>query len=340
MTEQTVAASTGTAVPAAESDRFTVRLENFTGPFDLLLNLISRHELDITEVALSVVTDEFVQYIRRLQASGQDWALDEASEFLVVAATLLDLKAARLLPSGEVENEEDIALLEARDLLFARLLQYRAFKEVARLIGDRLSAESSRHPRLVALEPQFAALLPELILRTTPEDFAALAAKALAPKPAVAVEVGLAHLHAPAVSVREQAEILAVRLQEHGAASFRVLVADADTTLVVVARFLALLEMYRDQVVGFDQVSPLGELTVHWRSPDNDWSAEALTEEYDADDAVEPAEGVSEATAVTDADVADAVRRRRERDAAPDDSAEGDGTGNDHTESAEGQDDD
>lgn len=280
-------------------DRFTVRLENFTGPFDLLLNLISKHEMDVTEIALAVVTDEFVQYIRRLQASGQDWALDEASEFLVVAATLLDLKAARLLPAGEVENEEDIALLEARDLLFARLLQYRAFKEVARLIGDRLSAESSRHPRLVALEPPFAALLPELILMTTPEDFAALAAKALAPKPTVPVEVGLAHLHAPAVSVREQAEILAHRLQEGGAASFRALVADADTTLVVVARFLALLEMYRDLVVGFDQVAPLGELTVHWRSPDADWSAEALTEEYDADDG-------------GDDDENDAVRERRE----------------------------
>nr|WP_229659781.1 ScpA family protein [Tersicoccus solisilvae] len=299
--------------PEAESDRFTVRLENFTGPFDLLLTLISKHEMDITEVALAVVTDEFVQYIRRLQASGQDWALDEASEFLVVAATLLDLKAARLLPAGEVENEEDIALLEARDLLFARLLQYRAFKEVARLIGDRLAAESSRHPRLVSLEPQFAALLPELILKTTPEDFAALAAKALAPKPAVPVEVGLAHLHAPAVSVREQAEILAHRLQEHGAASFRALVADADTTLVVVARFLALLEMYRDQVVGFDQVSPLGELTVHWRSPETDWSAEALTEEYDADGlGVASDDDAAAATAVTDADVAAAVRRRRE----------------------------
>ncbi|OMH23461.1 segregation/condensation protein A [Tersicoccus phoenicis] len=274
MTEQIVAA-----------DRFTVRLENFTGPFDLLLNLISKHELDITEVALAVVTDEFVQYIRRLQASGQDWALDEASEFLVVAATLLDLKAARLLPAGEVENEEDIALLEARDLLFARLLQYRAFKEVARLIGDRLTAESSRHPRLVALEPQFAALLPELILKTTPEDFAALAAKAFAPKPATPTEVGLTHLHAPAVSVREQAEILAHRLRDAtGAVSFRALVADADTTLVVVARFLALLEMYRDQVVAFDQVAPLGELTVHWRSPDTAWTAEELTEEYDTDD--------------------------------------------------------
>ncbi len=190
---------------------FEVRLANFTGPFDLLLGLISKHKLDITEVALATVTDEFIKYIRRLQElGGEDWALDEASEFLVIAATLLDLKAARLLPAGEVEDAEDIALLEARDLLFARLLQYKAFKQIAGILGETLEQEGRRYPRQVALEGHFAALLPELVWRHTPEQFAELAAKALKPKDsAPPAEVGLDHLHAPPVSVKEQAEIMA-----------------------------------------------------------------------------------------------------------------------------------
>lgn len=265
-----------------QSSGFEVRLDNFTGPFDLLLGLISKHEMDITEVALARVTDEFISYIRRLQDSGQEWALDEASEFLVVAATLLDLKAARLLPSGEVEDAEDVALLEARDLLFARLLQYKAFKQVAAIIGDRLQDESSRYPRLVRLEPQFAALLPELIWRSTPTDFAALAAKALQPKDPLPTEVGLAHLHAPAVSVKEQAGILGEKLKAGQALSFRTLIQDADNTMVVVARFLALLEMFRDAVIAFEQISPLSELKVHWTAaPDESWSSAAISTDFD-----------------------------------------------------------
>jgi segregation and condensation protein A len=267
--------------PGSRAAGFEVRLDNFTGPFDLLLGLISKHELDITEIALARVTDEFIAYIRRLQAAGGDWALDEASEFLVIAATLLDLKAARLLPSGEVEDEEDIALLEARDLLFARLLQYRAFKQIAAMMGQRLDQEGLRYPRQVGLEPQFAALLPELIWRTSPADFAALAAKALEPKAPRPTEVGLAHLHAPPVSVKEQAALIARRLQAGAPLSFRALTADAPDTMVVVARFLALLELFRDAVVAFDQAAPLGELTVRWTGADRDWSAEGLSEEYE-----------------------------------------------------------
>ncbi len=261
---------------------FEVRLENFTGPFDLLLGLISKRQLDITEVALSSVTDDFIGYIRRLQALGEEWALDEASEFLVIAATLLDLKAARLLPSGQVEDEEDIALLEARDLLFARLLQYKAFKEVASLIGDTFDRESLRFPRQVSLEPHFAAMLPELVWRHTPEQFARLAAKALRPKEKPPTEVGLDHLHAPPVSVREQAGIIGQLLRHGGPLSFRVLVAGAESTLVVVARFLALLEMFRDRVVAFEQLTPLGELTVRWSGPDAGWSSEHVADDYDA----------------------------------------------------------
>jgi segregation and condensation protein A len=260
---------------------FEVTLENFAGPFDLLLGLIAKHELDITEVALAQVTDEFISYIRRLRAQDGDWALDEASEFLVIAATLLDLKAAKLLPAGEVENEEDIALLEARDLLFARLLQYKAFKGIAALLARRLAGEATRFPRQVSLEPQFAALLPELVWRTSPQAFAALAARAMEPKPPAPTEVGLAHLHAPQVSVKEQAGILAERLRASGPQSFAALTADAEGTLIVVARFLALLELFREAVVAFDQESPLAELTVRWTGPEVEWSSERLSEEYE-----------------------------------------------------------
>jgi len=265
----------------AKKPGFEVRLTNFTGPFDLLLGLISKHQLDITEVALATVTDEFIKYIRNLQKLGEEWALDEASEFLVIAATLLDLKAARLLPAGEVEDDEDVALLEARDLLFARLLQYKAFKQVAGLINSTLELEARSYPRQVALEPGFAALLPELVWRHTPGQFAALAEAALKPKEAAPTEVGLAHLHGSAVSVKEQAEILGLKLQAGRPLSFRALIADAESTMVVVARFLALLEMFRDKVVGFDQLLPLGDLTVHWTAGCDDWNSENLTEEYE-----------------------------------------------------------
>ena len=249
---------------------FRVRLQNFTGPFDVLLGLISKHELDITEIALAAVTDDFIGYIRDLGAEGQAWALDEASEFLVIAATLLDLKAARLLPAGDVEDAEDVALLEARDLLFARLLQYRAFKQIAAILDTRLQDEAERFPRQVTLEPRFAAMLPDLIWRTGPQDFAALAAKALTPREAAPTTVGLTHLHAPKVSVREQADIVANRLMAAGRLTFTALVHDAGSS-VAVARFLALLELFRDGAVAFDQPDPLGELLISWAAEPGTW---------------------------------------------------------------------
>jgi segregation and condensation protein A len=236
---------------------FEVHLDVFEGPFDLLLALIGKHKLDITEIALSSVTDEFISYIGAL---ANRWDLDQASYFLVVAATLLDLKAARLLPSGEVDDEEDLALLEARDLLFARLLQYRAYKEVAAVISGQLAAQSRRFPRRVPMEPRFAELLPEVLLGLGPEQFAAIAAMVLAPKrPPV---VSTAHLHSPRTTVHEQAGILAARLRELGRASFRVLSADCEDTYEVVARFLAVLELYRDKCVTFEQLAPLGDLYI------------------------------------------------------------------------------
>ncbi|GAB3756842.1 hypothetical protein GCM10027591_06180 [Zhihengliuella somnathii] len=304
MTAETVAsesaADLGAPTPGSDAAGFAVSLEHFSGPFEVLLNLIGKRELDITEIALAAVTDEFIAYLKELRARVGNKALDETTQFLVVAATLLDLKAARLVPSGEVENEEDIALLEARDLLFARLLQYKAFKAVARELRQRFEAESGRFPRQVSLEPHFARLLPQLLWKTTPEDFAAIAEQALAPKPVAATEVGLDHLHAPAVSVREQAEVIAGRLQAGGKLSFTDLTSDAASRLEVVARFLALLEMFRDRAVDFDQVDPLGDLVVEWIA-DRDWDADQLTEEYDDVPAPTAAGVAGEAAAVTDA---------------------------------------
>ena len=249
----------GGVLPGRSTSSFSVHLDNYEGPFDLLLGLISKHKLDVTEIAISRVTDEFVAYIRAL---GTGWDLGEVSEFLLVAATLLDLKAARLLPAAEVEDAEDLALLEARDLLFARLLQYRAFKDVAATFAGRISAESLRSPRDVPMEAHLTRLLPELVLGLTPYQFAELAAKAMTPK--VPPTVALGHLHMPAVSVREQAALIVDRLRRVQSASFRALVSDADGPPVVIARFLALLELFRDGAVGFDQVEALSELTVRW----------------------------------------------------------------------------
>jgi segregation and condensation protein A len=249
----------GDAAQAPGPGGFEVHLDVFEGPFDLLLGLISRHKLDITEVALSQVTDEFIGYIR---ARAEGWDLDQASYFLVVAATLLDLKAARLLPAGEVEDEEDLALLEARDLLFARLLQYRAYKEVAATFAGRMAVQARRFARRVPMEPQFAALLPEVLLGLGPAGFARIAALTLAPRPAPVVSTE--HIHVPRTSVREQAGILAGRLRAQGRASFRQLTSDCAGTYEVVARFLALLDLYRDGNVSFEQLVPLGDLYVTW----------------------------------------------------------------------------
>ncbi|MBW1602253.1 segregation/condensation protein A [Streptomyces sp. JJ66] len=280
----------GSPAPAStESAAFTVVLDNFEGPFDLLLQLISKHKLDVTEVALSRVTDEFMAHIR---AMGPDWDLDQTTEFLVVAATLLDLKAARLLPSAEVEDEADLALLEARDLLFARLLQYRAYKRVADIFADRLAGEARRFPRTVGLEPHHAELLPDVVIRIGPEGFARLAVKAMRPKPRPRVYID--HIHAPLVSVREQAEVIVTLLRTRGAATFAELTADAGDTLTVVARFLALLELYRERAVTLDQDEALGALTVHWSGAED--AAPRVTDEFDRQPQPEDGAGPQEAS--------------------------------------------
>jgi len=241
---------------------FSVHLSNFDGPFDLLLQLISRHKMDITEVALGVVTDDFIAYIKALEGSEEGWDLDQTTEFLVVAATLLDLKAARLLPSGEVEDEGDLALLEARDLLFARLLQYRAFKEIAAIFQQRIDIAEKSFPRLVAMESRFAQLLPEVLIGVGVNRFAAIAERVLHPKSAPVLSVE--HIHQPLVSVTEEASKIVDILRKTGRSSFRSLISDAESTLVVVARFLALLELYREGALRFEQVVALGELQITW----------------------------------------------------------------------------
>ncbi|MFD1713078.1 segregation and condensation protein A [Amnibacterium flavum] len=255
-------------VDAAPAEGFSVRVSGFDGPFDLLLSLIAKHELDITEISLSTITDEFLGYLHGLDTERE---LDEASEFLVVAATLLDLKIAGLLPQGELVDAEDVALLEARDLLFARLLQYRAFKEAAVWLASSLERENSRRYRAVKLEERFRKQTPELVWSTSLTEFAALAALALAPRELPSV--GLTHLHAPKVSIREQAATVVAMLRHGEPMSFRQLVAGADTAIIV-ARFLALLELYRGDCVAFEQIEPLGELTLRWTA--SDWNDDRL----------------------------------------------------------------
>ncbi len=266
-----------TAENIAPESGFSVHLSNFDGPFDLLLQLISRHKLDITEVSLSLVTDEFIAYIRALEVSGEGWRLDQATEFLVVAAPLLDLKAARLLPSGEIEDEEDLALLEARDILFARLLQYRAFKEIAASFQSMIEAADKAFPRVVALDPALAALLPEVLIGVGPERFAAIAERVLTPKapPVVAIE----HLHTAMVNVSEQSKLVVEALRLSKTMSFRSLCQDAESTLVVVARFLALLDLYRQGNLRFNQVIALGELQISWTGSEE--GDVEITDEFD-----------------------------------------------------------
>ena len=241
-----------------------MRVGDFEGPFDLLLSLISKRKLELTTLALHAVTDEFVAHIR---AQGDDWDLDEATEFLVVAATLLDLKAARLLPGEEEVDEDELALLEARDLLFSRLLQYRAYKQVSATFAEALNGELARHPRAVGLDPDLATLLPDVTFKQTPEEFALIAVAALTPKDPPTVSV--AHVHNPAVSVREQADLLIPRLRSARVLTFRRMIADCPDRLHIVARFLAVLELFREGAVTFDQAAPLGELHVRWVGADD-----------------------------------------------------------------------
>lgn len=251
-----------TSVLAAEngSKAFQVSLDEFSGPFDLLLSLIAKHKLEVTELALSHVTDDFLKYLKE---QGSLLPLEEISSFLVIAATLLDLKTARLIPSGEVEDEEDIALLEARDILFARLLQYRAYKQVSAVFKEMIELSPRRWPRTAGFDPGFNLLLPEVVIDISPAQFAAIAVRSLLPRQLS--DISTVHLHAPLVSVKEQTIIIVQRLQQLGNIEFRDLVSDCETTGHVVARFLAVLELFRQRLVTFQQDIPLGPLKLSWQ---------------------------------------------------------------------------
>ena len=246
------------------TDKFHVTLDEFSGPFDLLLSLISKHKLEVTELALSKVTDDFLSY---LKFKGSDLSLEEISTFLVVAATLLDLKTARLIPSGEVEDEEDIALLEARDILFARLLQYRAYKQVSGVLKNMMDSAPRRWPRLAGFDPGLSKLLPEVVINISPAQFAAIAVSSLLPRQLS--EISTAHLHAPLVSVKEQTFLIVTQLSSLKKLSFKQLVDDCETIGHIVARFLSLLELFRQLLVTFEQDEPLGALYLTWQGPDN-----------------------------------------------------------------------
>ncbi|WP_103064366.1 segregation and condensation protein A [Actinomyces qiguomingii] len=240
----------------AQVPGFNVNLPQFEGPFDLLLTLIARKRLDITELALAEVTDEFIAYMRA------DWDLGQASEFLVVASTLLALKAHRLLPHDPEETDEDMELLEARDLLFARLLQYRAYKEAAAAFRTRAENASRTHPRAVGLPPELAALLPRLVFTAGAQDLARIAAEVFSRPRDPGVQT--VHLH-ERVPVGEQLRLLAERLRRRGTLTFKELTADTDRTAVVVARFLAVLILYRQGGVDLAQDAPMEEITITWR---------------------------------------------------------------------------
>jgi segregation and condensation protein A len=256
------------------TDKFHVTLEEFSGPFDLLLSLISKHKLEVTELALSQVTDDFLNY---LKLKGSDLPLEEISTFLVVAATLLDLKTARLIPSGEVEDEEDIALLEARDILFARLLQYRAYKQVSGIFKNMMDSAPRRWPRTAGFDPGLNKLLPEVVINISAAQFAAIAVSSLLPRQLS--DVSTAHLHAPLVSVKEQSIIIVAKLTSLKRLSFKQLVSDCETVGHIVARFLSLLELFSQRLVTFEQDEPLGELHLVWQGPDN--YAEFVETEFD-----------------------------------------------------------
>lgn len=271
-----MAAPGGVLTRRAPAEPFEVHLDQFDGPFDLLLGLIARHRLDVTEIALAAVTDEFLAHLR----AQMQWDLSQTTDFLLVAATLLDLKAARLLPRPE-GFEDDLELIEARDLLFARLLQYRAFKEVAATFAERMGSVGRAQPRQVGLEARFAALLPELVLGVDPGTFARIAALAMVPR--LPPTVTLDHLHAARVSVREESLVVAARLREAGEVTFGELAVGADNRLVVVARFLVVLELFREGAVTFEQPESLGRLVIHWtgQSDADEQLRERLAREYD-----------------------------------------------------------
>jgi segregation and condensation protein A len=241
---------------------YVVKTEVFEGPFDLLLHLIARQRVDLWQVSLSRITEDYLAEVRRMRQLN----LEVATEFLVVAATLLELKAARLLPSPDADADEVEAALEERDLLFARVLQYRAYKHVAGLFGARLAEQAAYFPRRVGAEDVLRHIVPALLVGVAPAELARLAAAALTPAPPP--QVTTTHIAPPRLSVAEAVTSLAQRLHDRGTSTFEELVGRQAVPIEVVVALLAVLELYKRSLVELDQTSTFGEIAVRWTGGD------------------------------------------------------------------------
>jgi segregation and condensation protein A len=241
---------------------YVVRTEVFEGPFDLLLHLIARQRVDIWQVSLSRITEDYLAEMRRMRRLN----LEVATEFLVVAATLLELKAARLLPAPDADPDEAETAPEERDLLFARLLQYRAYKQAAELFGERMAGQAGYVPRRVGAEDVLKGIAPDLLIGVEPAALARLAAAALTPAPQP--EVRTSHIAPPKLSVAEAVADLAVRLRDRGSSSFEELVGSKALPIEVVVGLLALLELYKRSLVEIEQTATFGAIAVRWTGGD------------------------------------------------------------------------
>lgn len=246
---------------------FQVNLEVYSGPFDALLGMIANNKLELTEVSLSSITEEFLTYVRGLDFTKN---MDEASAFLDIASILVEVKSVAILPGGE-DNQHDEQSLEAlreRDLLFARLLQYRAYKQAAGDFRARIAANSGRFPHPAAMDEGVAAMLPELVWTLTPLELAQLAAQVIANAPAS--EVSIHQLHVPLVDLRAQSLVVRDRLiaalESKGdqSMSFSELTRDCTSRIEVVARFMAVLVFFKQGVLQYQQDGPFAELHLRW----------------------------------------------------------------------------
>jgi segregation and condensation protein A len=236
---------------------YQVKLEVFQGPFDLLLHLIAKRELDIYEVSLAAITEEYLEHLKQMR----ELDLEVATEFLVVAATLIEMKAGRLLP-GPPRDEEDLLALSERDVLIARLLEYRAFKDAAARFAELIDANAGYVGREAGPGADFAHLIPDVLAKVSVHRLADLAVTALTPKEPPHVDTS--HITPIRVSVGDAAKEIAARLQQTGTATFRALASDAGNKLEVIVRFLALLELVKRGYADVAQSTNFGEIEATW----------------------------------------------------------------------------
>lgn len=239
---------------------YTVSLDVFEGPFDLLLHLISKREVDVYEVSLAGITEEYLLHLKAMQ----ELDLEVATEFLVVAATLIEIKAARLLPGKQVEDEDGLLLSEP-DLLIARLLEYRAFKDAAAMLADRIRENAGYIARTAGPGREYDHLCPDLLSRVTVEGLAAMALRALQPKPVAVLD--LSHITPIRVTVEEAIDEVMRTLATSARISFKELTRNCHSRIDIVVRFLALLELMKRGEADVDQAEVFGEIEVRLRTP-------------------------------------------------------------------------